>query len=501
MRPILLSIALLSGCPGKERDSRIDSPAPLETGESAVVDSVESGAPETGTRETGTQETGLETGDTGPLRPWTCGVDGIPSDGAPVGWRSLGEAEARFEYLGGYFAAGDQDGDGCADAAWGSSGGEDSPGRSRVFMGPLLGEMDEDDDWSAYLEGDEGDGAMYPASGDVDGDGLADWVIGGYGIDGDLGGAYVVHGPAYGTVDLWTEADAILVGQGDTQTPYCEVSDLDADGFGDVVVLAAGYIVDGEYPGGAYVQRGPVTGTQSLSEADAVIIGDWDSGLRVGWSVSSGGDLDGDGLPDLAMGQPASLDGLGVVYLFRPPLDGTISVLDADALFYGEAWSYAGCDVSSGGDTDGDGYGDLLVGAWDYRDMQGRAYLLHGPVSGTHSLGEADAIVWADGMSARVGYSVSLEQDMDADGRADVAVGSPGADGARNKGAVFLFYEPFSGTVNGFDEAEAVLYSETDEDWPSTGYRMASAGDVNGDGYGDLHIGTLPDYLVFGGPR
>lgn len=97
--------------------------------------------------------------------------------------------------------------------------------------------------------------------------------------------------------------------------------------------------------------------------------------------------------------------------------------------------------------------------------------------------------------------SVFLEQDMDGEGRADVTTGSPSADGAPHKGAVFLFYELFSGTVNAFDEAEAVLYSEGPEPFSSIGFRMESAGDVNGDGYGDLHIGTLPDYLVFGGTR
>jgi hypothetical protein len=240
----------------------------------------------------------------------------------------------------------------------------------------------------------------------------------------------------------------------------------------------------------------------SLADADAIIVGDWDSGLRVGWSVSSGGDLDGDGLPDLAMGQPGSLGGVGAAYLFRPPLQGTISVLDAEALLYGETWSYAGCDVSAGGDTDGDGYGDLLVGACDYQDMHGRAYLLLGPVSGSHSLGEADAIVQAPGFSAQVGHSVSLEQDLDADGRTEVAVGAPGAEGAPNKGAVFLFYEPFSGTVDGFDEAEAVLYSVEDVDMTSTGCYIDPAGDVNRDGFDDLQVfSEAIDYLVFGGPR
>jgi hypothetical protein len=341
---------------------------------------------------------------------------------------------------------------------------------------------------------------MYPASGDVNGDGLADWLVGGHGIDGHLGGAYLVHGPVSGTVDLWTEADAILLGQSDgAGEPQTACADIDDDGYGDLLVGALNFSSDEVHYGGIYVQHGPVTGTFSLAAADAIIYaGTTWAAIR---AHSAGGDTDGDGLPDITVGSAAYEGWSGGVWLLRAPLAGMVALDDADALLYGEGWSHAGYDVSSGGDVDGDGYGDLLVGAPDYQDMHGRAYLVHGPVSGTHSLGEADAIVWAPGGTAQVGHSVSLEQDMDSDGRADVAIGAPGAVGAPNQGAVFVFYEPFSGTVDAFDEAEAVLYSEEHEPGPFTGYRIGPAGDVNGDGYGDLWIGTLPDYLVFGGPR
>jgi hypothetical protein len=490
-----LVLLVLVACEGGRESLRESEPLE-ETAESGPVDSRESAV------ETGIGESGADTEDTEPPPFPICGVTGVPSDGAPWGQMSLLESEVRFEYIGGYFAAGDQDGDGCWDAAFGSSGGGDYPGQTKVFSSPFLGEMDAEADWSAMLEGEPGDWASYPAAGDVDGDGLSDWVVGGDAIDGGQGGAYLVSGPVLGTVDLWAEADAILIGQGDIVNPFPAVNDLDADGFEDVVILAGNYSADGSLPGGAYVENGPVAGMVSLADADAIIVGDWDSDLRGGTSLSSGGDLDGDGLSDVLIGDMSSLGGVGAAYLFRPPLQGTISVLDAEALLYGETWSYAGCDVSAGGDTDGDGYGDLLVGARDYQDMHGRAYLLLGPVSGSHSLGEADAIVQAPGFSAQVGYSVSLEQDLDADGRTEVAVGAPGAEGAPNEGAVFLFYEPFAGTVDGFDEAEAVLYSVEDVDMTSTGYYIDPAGDVNRDGFDDLQVfSEAIDYLVFGGPR
>jgi len=502
----LLPLLLLPGCPPDKRDSTQESPPPVETGESGQLDTQETGHGETGATETGGGETGSDdsdgdTGDTTPARRWVCGVDGIPSDGAPLGFTSLAGAEAIFSYIGGYFTAADSDGDGCSDYAFGSSGGGDCPGVTKVFFGPTLGDMDAEADWTSSLVGQPGDWAVQPASGDIDGDGLADWVIGGELLDGGLGGAYVAYGPVYGEVDLWTEADAILLGQGDyAGGDENRVADMNGDELGDVLLVARAYMMDGVYPGAVYVENGPVAGTRSLSDSDAIIVGDPEQELWVD-SISCGGDLDGDGFRDLFVGSGYSQWYTGGVYVIPGPLASSTSVADADSLWIGEGYSFAGYDLSSGGDVDGDGYGDMLVGAPYYGNEGGRAYLLHGPVVGTHSLAEADAIVWASGSTAWVGRSVSLEQDMDGDGRADVAIGAPGAAGAPNRGAVFLFYEPFSGTVNALDEAEAVLYSEVDDHMSATGYRMESAGDINGDGYGDLHIGTLPDYLVFGGPR
>ena len=150
---------------------------------------------------------------------------------------------------------------------------------------------------------------------------------------------------------------------------------------------------------------------------------------------------------------------------------------------------------------DGDGYGDVLIGAYFYNDMQGRAYLILGPVSGTQELDDSHGVESAPGMSAAVGQDVSLEQDLDRNGRSDVVIGAPGAYGAPYQGAVLVFYEPFEGAVDGFDEAEAVIHSETTYDRPWTGFRLAPAGDINADGYDDIYIFGEFEYLVFGGER
>jgi hypothetical protein len=411
---------------------------------------------------------------------------------------SLAEAEAWITDWGGPSAAGDQDGDGCSDLIVGW----------KVFSGPMLGELDHDADDTASLESDRDEWALFPASGDIDADGLADWVIGGEGIDDYLGGAYVVYGPAYGTMDLWSEADAILIGQGGyAGGDENRAVDLGGSTNADILLVARRYEDEGRFVSGAYLMYGPTHGMLALADSDAIVEGDPDQDLWV-LSASAGGDLDGDGLNDLFVGSEYNL-GAGAAHILPGPLAGVLSLSDAEATLVGEfPGSYAGRDISSGGDVDGDGYGDMLVGAPEYQDMNGRAYLVHGPVSGEHSLSEAAAVFRADGLSAEVGWTVSLEQDMDGDGRADIAVSSPGGMGAPNRGAVFLFYEPPTGTVYCFHDADAVLYSVEDDYLTNTGNVMGSAGDLNGDGYDDLFVtsmstatGMFTEYLVFGGPR
>jgi len=418
---------------------------------------------------------------------------------------SLQEADAGTRF-GGSFAAGDQDGDGCTDVLFGGCGTDVDQGISVLHAGPILGRFDEeseraDTNWAATLTGRAGDSAMYPASGDVNGDGLADWVIGGYGIAEDLGGAYVVYGPVYGNLHLWPQADAILLGDGEnTGVDNNECMDLNGDGLSDLLISAPGFAIDQTRYSGIYVVDSPVSGVHSLAEADAVYYaGDYASQeLWVAGAFSAGGDMNGDGLNDVALSSTC-VD--GAAWLVLSPRSGLVALTDADATILGHAYARGPGGISSGRDVDGDGHGDLIVGLSGASNVQGRAYLFHGPLAGDYSFTEADATVWAPGDLARVGHSVSLEQDMDGDGRADVAIGAPGALGAPHRGAVFLFYEPFLGTVNAFDEAEAVLYCDHEDLIPATGYYLDPAGDVNGDGFDDLHVGTDPDVIFFGGPR
>ncbi|MCB9760004.1 MAG: FG-GAP repeat protein [Alphaproteobacteria bacterium] len=203
--------------------------------------------------------------------------------------------------------AGDLNGDGADDVVIGapqSDTGGSNNGSVYVLLSPLAGTVGlaaADGAWA----GDESNsrvGTRVAGAGDLDGDGYADLIMGGYGARGDTGVVYVVLGPATGSQSL-ADADGKLFGESIDSSAGDAVDgagDLDGDGQDDVVIGAWEHD-DGQ--GAAYLVYGPATGTRSLIDADAVWVGS-DPGVRFGWSVAGVGDLNNDGFPDVAVGSP-----------------------------------------------------------------------------------------------------------------------------------------------------------------------------------------------------
>jgi len=304
--------------------------------------------------------------------------------------------EAPDDYAGrSVSSAGDVNGDGFDDllvGALGQDAGGFGAGAAYLVYGPVTGTVDLSAA-DAKLVGEAFDdvaGYSVSSAGDVNGDGFDDLLVGADGQDaggGDAGAAYLVLGPVTGTVDL-SAADAKLVGE--TQydwlgKPVSSAGDVNGDGFDDLLVGAAGQDEGGSDAGAAYVVFGPVTGTVDLSAADAKLVGevadDW-----AGWSVSSAGDVNGDGFDDLVVGASGQDEGgqkAGAAYLVLGPVTGTVDLSAADAKLVGEASDdYVGSEsISSAGDVNGDGFDDLLVGAWgqdEGGDEAGAAYLVLG---------------------------------------------------------------------------------------------------------------------------
>lgn len=252
------------------------------------------------------------------------------------------------------------------------------------------------------------------AGGDLDGDGLADAAV----ASGTR--TLVFLSPLSG---VYLESDFDAEAASPTLTPDWKTHDLDGDGYEDL--LAEGAVgVAGPFNGSATpvelfrvtppdgeieaASVGDVNGDGILDLAAgaafasdvatsagsaAVFLGPlsgaltWGdaigtlpgqrSGSQTGWAVSIAGDLDGDGESEILIGQPNS--GLaGIVLLWSDPWEGAVTPEDADLVLDGHPFDGAGKGISAQADVDGDGMDEVLVGAPGGNDTDGAVWLLRG---------------------------------------------------------------------------------------------------------------------------
>ena len=331
---------------------------------------------------------------------------------------------------------GDLNSDGYDDIAIGANehdGGGESAGAAYVLYGPLSGDISLEDAAVRLLGAAAGDqlGRAFAPLGDINSDGSDDLLIGASVVDDGRGAAYLLHGPLSAGDTLQSAAAQITGTEAEDYLGRAAagLGDIDGDGARDFAIGAWGSDVSETDAGAVHVFSGPVTGSLTADDADGILLGAA-SGDYAGWSLDGAGDVDGDGLQDIVIGAYNAMSGTGAAYLVRGPLSGTHSLADAHAILLGEhEEDFTGFSVAGAGDTDGDELGDLLIGAprFDSLDMTWTgAAWLAYGPLSGTQSLSLSAAVIGNQASARAGFSVSGIADRDGDGRAEILIGAYG---------------------------------------------------------------------------
>ena len=410
------------------------------------------------------------------------------------------------------------------------------------------------------IDRSDSSGTSVSSAGDVNGDGFDDVIIGASGGDsngnGAAGESYVVFGAAGGF------ASSLSLGALDgtngfridgvdatdlSGTSVSGAGDVNGDGIDDIIIGAQRADPNGNNGAGeSYVVFGtaggfaPSLSLATLDGSNGFRIDGIDAGDESGSRVSAAGDVNGDGFDDVIIGarsaDPNGNSFAGESYVvfgaaggFAPSLslaalDGTngfrLDGIDAD--------DRSGNSVSSAGDVNGDGYDDLIIGAFDAdpngNSRAGESYVVFGAAGGftpSLSLGALDGTngFRIDGVDATdlSGTSVSGAGDVNGDGIDDIIIGAQRADPNGNNGAGESYV--VFGTAGGFAPSLSLATLDGSNGFridgidagDESGSRVSAAGDVNGDGFDDVIIGARSadpngnsrageSYVVFGGP-
>lgn len=363
---------------------------------------------------------------------------------------------------------GDVNGDGRADAVVGGPG-YGGKGKAWGYLGTVSGLSNAV--WSPEgTQAGEEFGFNVEAAGDENADGYADVLVGAPNYDSgsnvDVGRLFLYSSSASGfAVASLTEVGTLANGK--FGEGLSAAGDINGDGKADFL---RGSVNGGNWVGGVRYGHGAYPAESDYNDAYAV-------------QTEGVGDVDNDGFADGVFANPWANSNAGDAQLWggRPALPSTTAIdpTRTDRL----ANTQFGIAVTDAGDVNGDGYGDLLVGANQDRGNSakgtggGRAYVY---------FGNGALATWTAGggqNNAHLGSALA-SCDFDNDGYSDVAISSPEHDTTQtDAGRVTIYY----GSATGIRAGSTILQAEQ----ASAQFGAAlAAGDTNGDGYCDLAVGA-----------
>jgi len=228
---------------------------------------------------------------------------------------------------------------------------------------------------------------------------------------------------------------------------------------------------------GVTVLRGSPAGLQA---GGALTLTPPGSAALFGFSVAAIGDVNGDGYGDLAVGAPSALREVGQVFVYLGGAVGLSAAPAATLTGPGEAGALFGSSVSGAGDLNVDGYADLVVGA-PLAAITGRVFVYLGSPTGI-AASPTTVLTPPDPTMVRFGVSVANAGDVDGDGDSDLLVGADATGGFT--GAAYLY----AGSTSGIP-ATATRRIVSPEGGQFGG-AVAGIGDSNGDGLPDFAVGA-----------
>jgi len=353
------------------------------------------------------------------------------------------------------------------------------------------------------LWGDGGDdaGQTLDIVGDINGDGIDDLVIGAdaNGYNGSSAGqVYIYFGRAgpWSHGNLTATANATIIGQpgswfGDAVSA---AGDVNGDGYDDIIVgtQSTQYLVLGRAAG--WSMHATVASMANAS-----------FGVK---NAAGVGDVNGDGLDDLLLGNEAKGTG-GEAYLIFGRKAGWSLNMNLQSVSNASIVAEAGGDclgysVGPAGDVNADGFDDFLIGAYKNTETAtdgGEVYMFLGKSNGwalNISAANASASYLPPKSGAhQLGYAVHGAGDVNADGYDDMIFGAPSAKGTA--GEAYLVLGKASGWKNDTNlstGAAASFQGNGSMGFVLAGQSVAGGGDVNGDGFDDMLIGAPLDGSV-----